>query len=666
MFITPRNHQTAAPLLALIFVLATSCTRSATKTPTDAPRQVVTSTNMSSVLSCSLPKNGISSLADTLALGEIKGFPSKTCSDQSLALLSKMTLEEKIGQMTQPHIDTVRDHSLLRTRALGSVLSGGNNDPPDNEKLSWAKMVDEFRSASQGSRLKIPILYGIDAVHGHNNVRGAVLFPHNIGLGATRDTDLIERIGRITAQELRATGIDWTFAPVLAAAKDERWGRTYEAFGEDDELAGQLGVALIRGLQGEDLGGPESVLACAKHFLGDGNTTGGIDRGNAVVRDEKLLASLVNNYRKAVDANVASVMVSYSSLNEVPMHCNGPMVTDLLKRELAFTGFVVTDWSGIDRIDADDYKGKLERALNAGVDMVMNPENFSTFDQDFLALVPERVSVERVDDAVYRILSMKCEAGLFDSKESSATDRASLDIRQSLLDGVGSDAHREVAREAVRKSLVMLKNENEALPLNKIGEQVHVSGRAADDLGRQCGGWTIRWQGELGPVTVGTTILEGMKVQAGQSTLSYSAGPQGDAAVDTAVVIIGEEPYAEYEGDSADLALDDDDIAAVRAARARSTKVVVILVTGRPLIIEPIFDLADAIVVAWLPGTEGGGVADILYGEYSPTGKLPHSWPKNLSQVPINFGDLNYDPLFPYGFGLTYPETRAVLPPSAL
>jgi beta-glucosidase len=589
-------------------------------------------------------------------LGEIRNFPSERCRQKASSLLSAMTLREKIGQMTQPHIDSVRDHSLIVSRSIGSVLSGGDNDPPDNRKLSWATMVSGFQRASEKSRLKIPLLYGIDAVHGHNNVEGAVIFPHNIGLGATRDADLVRRVGRVTAREVRATGIDWTFAPVVAAAQDERWGRTYESFGENHELSSELGVALIQGLQGERLGGPESVLACAKHFLGDGNTEGGQDRGESTMDNLAQLAPLIESYRKAVEAQVASVMVSFSSLNGVNMHCNGPLITDTLKHDLAFTGFVVTDWSGVERIAGQNYQEKLTGALNAGVDMVMNPEDFDTFHRDFEALVPNQVSTERIDDAVYRILSMKCEAGLFDQTPGQAQAHSSTEINQELLDAVGSMPHREVAREAVRKSLVLLKNDEAALPLQKSGETIHISGRAANDLGLQCGGWTIEWQGGSGAITEGTTILEGLRRKLGPDLLKYSPERTPSPSTDTAVVVIGEEPYAEWEGDSSDLALSQVDIESVRRARSTAKKVVVVLVTGRPLILEPILDLADALVIAWLPGTEGDGVADVLFGDYAPTGRLSHSWPRTLSQVPINLGDENYDPLYPYDFGLTYPK----------
>jgi beta-glucosidase len=578
-------------------------------------------------------------------------FPSKSCRMRANEILASMTPREKAAQMVQLGHDQLGRPEDVAGLALGSVLSGGGMGPKVNDAASWAAMVRDYHRASSKSRLGVPILYGADAVHGHNNVRGAVIFPHNVGLGASRDPELVERIARATAEEVAATGIDWTFAPVVAPVRDERWGRTYEGFGESPELAELLGPAAVRGFQGAGLGkSPTSVLACAKHFIGDGATLGGVDRGDDDLDETTVRKLLLPAYVRAIEAKVGSIMVSYSSIRGVKMHCSGRLLTDVLKRELGFNGFVVSDWQAIEQIPSA-FDASLEAALNGGIDMVMHPRTGAGVIDAIQNLVPSRVPQARIDDAVRRILAMKCEMGLLDPGR--------FDSDPQRLAEVGSDAHRRLAREAVQKSFVLLKNERAALPLSKNAKSVLVLGRSADNLGYQCGGWTIEWQGSSGAIAGGTTILEAVKRAVSPKT-RVLVERDAQATPSVALVVIGEPPYAETAGDRRDLALDPADVEAVKAAKSTGAPVVVVVITGRPLILGPVADLADALAVAWLPGTEGAGVADVLFGDVLPTAKLPHSWPKSMSQIPINAGDPTYEPLFPYAFGLTYAAPRPI------
>jgi beta-glucosidase len=549
-----------------------------------------------------------------------------------------MTLDEKVGQMAQADRSSLRAEADIRGYFLGSVLSGGGSSPPDKTAAGWAEMYDRYQGIALQTRLRIPLVYGIDAVHGHNNVAGAVIFPHNIGLGCTRDASLVERVARATAEEVAATGIDWTFSPCIAVARDERWGRTYESFGETPELVSEMAAAAVRGYQ-------PTILACAKHYLADGGTAGGRDQGDAPMDEATLRAIHLPGYRAAVAAGVGSVMASFSSWNGQKMHGHRYLLTDVLKGELGFAGFVVSDWAGIDQLPGD-YTSDVETAITAGIDMVMVPERYPEFVSTLKSLVQAgRIPESRIDDAVRRILRQKVALGLW---EAPYTDR-------SLLPQVGSDAHRQVGREAVRKSLVLLKNEGRVLPLSKMTRRIHVAGRNADDLGNQCGGWTITWQGGSGAITAGTTILQGIRAAVlGGASVTYSRDGSNADGADVGVAVIGETPYAEGLGDRTDLSLAPEDVAAVRAVHRAGVPTVVVLVSGRPLVLEAILSDADAIVAAWLPGTEGGGVADVLFGDFPPTGKLGHSWPRSMAQVPVNWGDPAYDPLFPFGFGLSY------------
>ena len=582
-------------------------------------------------------------------------------------MLDRMTIEEKIGQMTQVEKNSLNPEVVKRF-FIGSVLSGGGGNPPDNSPVGWATMVGEFQEAALQTRLSIPLLYGVDAVHGHNNLRGAVIFPHNIGLGAARDADLVRRIGRTTAEEMAATGVYWNFAPTVAVPQDLRWGRTFEGYAQDSRVVTQLARAFIEGLQGTQLNDPLSVLATPKHYLGDGGTTWGSSRtlfpfppGNSIAgKDESFLFMLdqgdtqmdeavlrqvhLGPYIAAIQAGALVVMASLSSWNGVKMHAHHYLLTQVLKGELGFSGFIISDWAGIDPV-ADDYYQAVVIAINAGVDMSMVPVDYERFISTMKRAVAKGdIPMQRVDDAVRRILTVKLKAGLF--------ERSRPDPRQLTL--VGSVQHRELARHAVARSLVLLKNEARVLPFAKSTPTILVGGQGADDIGLQCGGWTIEWLGKPGKITPGVTILDGIRA-AVSSECEVLYDPQGHfdqldgQEAPVGIVVLAESPYAEGFGDRADLSLPPADIHLIERMRPRCRRLVVLLLSGRPLIITDNLPLIDALVAAWLPGTEGQGVADVLFGDLPFTGKLPYAWPRNSEQVPM---PADAQPLFPYGYGL--------------
>lgn len=568
--------------------------------------------------------------------------PRLPVGDRVRDLLGRMSLDDKLGQMTQPERRYVTPAEVPRYR-IGSVLSSGGSAPTPNTPRSWADMYDGFQRAALAGPLRVPIVYGVDAVHGHNTVPGATVFPHTIGLGATRDPELVREIGAATAEEMAGTGVNWDFAPCVCVARDDRWGRTYESFGEVPELPSMM-MTLVDGLQG----GPASVLATAKHFVADGGTAGGEDRGDARISEEELRAVHLPPFREAVRRGVGSVMVSYSSWNGLKMHENRHLITDVLKGELGFDGFVVSDYNGIDRIDGEAgfTEDEVVAAVNAGIDMVMVPTEWRKFIGYLRDAVRHgKVPMARIDDANRRILARKFQLGLF---EHPMADR-------SYMQTVGSAAHRALARRAVAKSQVVLKNQNNALPLDD-DDKVFVAGRSANDIGMQSGGWTITWQGKPGPITKGTTILDGIR-QAAQTpgNITYEKNGVGvDGSYDAAIAVVGEKPYAEYHGDRPDgLGLDPDDLKTVDRLRAADVPLIVVLVSGRPLDIAAQLPGWDALVAAWLPGTEGAGVADVLHGETAPTGRLPVTWMRDGDQEPINKGD-GKEPLFPFGHGLGY------------
>ncbi|MEV3938089.1 glycoside hydrolase family 3 N-terminal domain-containing protein [Glycomyces sp. NPDC049804] len=581
-------------------------------------------------------------------------------------LLGRMTIEEKVGQMTQVAVPAIEripaDIGLL---GIGSLLNGGSEALHDTPE-GWAGMIDGFQREAMESRLEIPLVYGIDAVHGNGALPGAVIFPHNIGLGAAHDPDLAAQAAAITAAETRATGVHWTFAPCVCVARDNRWGRTYESYGEDPGLAVEYAGPVVRGYQGEDLAANTSVLATAKHFVGDGGTAYGtsttpndllppgstyrLDQGVATLTEEELRSIHLAPFQAAVDAGVGSVMASFSStdLGEGPVkaHADSYLINEVLKGELGFDGFVVSDWQAVDQVSAD-YAEAVRLSINAGVDMVMVPFEYRRFIDTLVAEVDNGgVSEERIDDAVARILTQKFELGLFERPFADTSGAG----------GIGSDAHREVARQAAAASQTLLRNENDLLPL--AGDaSVYVAGSGADSLGRQLGGWTASWQGSVEAVTEGTTILEGMAAVAPEAAITFSENasePIGDA--DVGVVVVAEDPYAEGIGDEGvgvhDMRVSDADAAAIDTVCA-AVDCVVIVVSGRPIELTSHLAEVDALVAAWLPGSEGAGVADPLFGAAPYGGRLPVTWPRANDQEPMNVGDTAYDPLYPFGFGLT-------------
>jgi beta-glucosidase len=565
-------------------------------------------------------------------------------------LLGRMTLDEKIGQMVQVDLNCVHDHADIQQYGFGSMLSGGDSKPQGgNTPQAWLKTCNELQSWALKTRLKIPLIYGIDAVHGHNDVIGTTIFPHHIGMGAAHNPRLVEQAEHITALEVAGTGIRWVFAPCIAVVQDERWGRTYESYGQDPKLVSKLGVAAVKGFQGEELSGnSDSVLACAKHYIGDGGTQDGIDQGDTVCSEATLRKLFLPPYRAAIKAGVGSIMVSYSSWNGRKMHGNKYLLTDVLKGELGFKGFLVSDWAAIDKL-SPDYKADVETSINAGLDMIMIPNgigktnNYVEFIQDLKALVAEgKVPPSRIDDAVSRILRIKFQMGLF---ENAYTD-------PSLTAKIGSAEHRQVARQCVQQSLVLLKNIHQTLPLSKNLKRLVVVGKAADDLGIQCGGWTISWQGS-GQLTRGTTLLQAIRQTVSPETeITFSSDGDDIKNADAVVVVIGELPYAEFKGDRTNLDLAPENEALVAKAKASGAPVVTLLLSGRPLILGSALDASDAFIAAWLPGTEGQGVADVLFGDVKPTGKLPREWPRNGGQFAAN--KMYGKPLFKKGFGLTY------------
>jgi beta-glucosidase len=567
--------------------------------------------------------------------------PNATVAARVADLLSRMTLAQKIGQMTQGDSSGVTA-SNVSTYFLGSILSGGGSYPGANTPQGWADAYDNYQRAAMGTSLGIPLLYGFDAVHGANPVQDATVFPHNIGLGAANDADLMLRIGQIVANEVRATGLNWTFAPCVTVPRNERWGRTFEGFGEDPSIHNNLVKAYIQGFQGASMQG-QNIVACAKHYVADGGTTNGTNEGDAQITEAVLRAIHLPPYQRAIEANVGTIMVSYSKWNGSICTQNTQLITTILKNELGFKGFVVSDWDALDKISGTA-RDQAKAAINAGIDMVMysTAVKWQAFITNMTDLVNKNeVSQSRIDDAVGRILTIKFTAGLF---ENPYADR-------SLQSSFGSAAHRLVAREAVRKSLVLLKNDG-VLPLSK-SAKIFVAGKSADSITNQCGGWTIAWQGiPAGQTDKGTTILQAIKNVA-TGSVTYNATGTGASGSNVAVVVVGETPYAETYGDSTNLALASADVTCINNVAAAGIPYVVILISGRPMIATTQIQSSNAFVAAWLPGTEGDGVADCLFGSYDFTGKLPHSWPSSMSQIPINTGDSSYSPLFPFGYGLT-------------
>ncbi|HHX16029.1 MAG TPA: glycoside hydrolase family 3 protein [Fibrobacter sp.] len=604
-------------------------------------------------------------LPETLALASLSAGPIGTITltpdpleSRIDSVMALMTLNDKIGQMIQGLVPTTSSGGFN----WGSALQGGGEYSSSFSSSAWAK--------------KIPVSYGKDNVHGMGDVNGSTIFPHNIGLGATRDSALVRRIGESIAKEMWAAGIDLNFSPAISVPRDERWGRVYEGYGETPELAVMMGAAMVRGLQGERFNAEWRVISTAKHFLADGATDKGYDRGESTVSDEDLKKIHLPGYEAVVEQGVLSVMASFNQIRGVHQHVDSTRLTGWLKTDLAFDGYVIADWEGIENSktpgEAGDYSGTsvgtsssdaIKKAIIAGIDMAMVPESYNSFGPTLLSLVNSGgVSQARIDDAVRRILRAKFRAGRMDNPSGPSLYRQNSSL-------IGTQAHKEIAREAVRKSLVLLKNESSVLPLSKTAK-IYVAGSMASNVGYQCGGWTKGWQGGSADSSIigGTNISSGMKEVASSATFTTNA-----ADADVVVYVVGEKPYAEWYGDYRGSNFEGQIfesytwgvganfktienlgyLSDIQGYHSAGKKVVTVFISGRPLPITPLITASDAFVAAWLPGSEGAGVADVLFGDYYFTGKLPHSWPSNASQIPINVGD-GKTPLFEYGFGLTY------------
>jgi len=583
-------------------------------------------------------------------------------------LMARLSVEEKVGQLIQGDISNIKPEDL-REYPLGSILAGGDSAPlgaPDRSPAPpWLATAKAFRAVSLEARpghTPIPVMFGVDAVHGNNNIVGATLFPHNIGLGAMRNPQLIRQIGEATAREAAAVGIDWSFGPTLAVVRDDRWGRTYEGYSEDPEIVAAYAGELVTGLQG----GPSTwpaipkgrIAGSAKHFIGDGGTANGKDQGDNPASEGELARLNAPGYVSAIDAGVMTVMASFSGWQGVKMHGHKGLLTDVLKGKMGFDGFVVGDWNGHGQVSGCTNES-CPQAINAGMDMLMAPDSWKGLYRNTLAQVKSgEIPMARVDDAVRRILRVKVKAGLF-------ADRP----LEGRLEELGKPEHRAVARQAVRESLVLLKNNGSVLPI-KGSARVLVAGDGADNVGKQAGGWTLSWQGTGNKPTdfpnaqsIWTGLREAVTAAGGQAELK--ADGAFTTKPDVAIVVFGEDPYAEFQGDRPTLEYQPggkSDLALIRKLKGQGIPVVAVFISGRPLWVNPEINAADAFVAAWLPGTEGGGVADVIVGDaqgkarHDFRGKLSFSWPKLASQFSLNRGDANYDPLFAYGYGLTYAD----------
>lgn len=591
--------------------------------------------------------------------------------DRIDALLAQMTLEEKAAQMMQPEQAYITPEQV-KEYGIGSVLSGGGSAPvTGNSAADWQARVNDFKQAAVDSRLGIPLLYGVDAVHGHNNIAAATIFPHNIGLGAANNPQLMQQIGEIVAKEVRATGIQWTFAPTLGNVQNERWGRTYESFSERTEDIVTLTGPYIDGFQGvagtDTFLNEEHVLACAKHYIGEGYTTDGINQGDVAMSHEEfdflLDSGVLDPYTNAIDHNVLTVMASYNSVDGLKCHENYHLLTEVLKEELGFKGLVISDYNAVQQVSGATYKDQIALAVNAGIDLLMEVSTWESCIDAIVQLVEEgKISQERIDDAVSRILYVKFTAGLFEEEINGTTE-------QALMEEFGSAEHREVARQAVRESLVLLKNDTvgstSAIDALQDAKNIIVMGQRAYDLGSQCGGWTITWQGRTGNITQGTPIIQGFANAIGEDVkIAHNVDGTISEDNDAIIVVIGETPYAETNGDrSADkLAVAANDITLMEtleenlanmSAKRDDVPVIGIIVAGRPINITEYMDVFDAVVMAWLPGTEGDGIADVLFGDYDFTGTLTFTWMKDMADIEKKFEEGNEDLiLFPYGYGL--------------
>lgn len=585
-------------------------------------------------------------------------------------LLGKLSLEQKVGQLIQPELRLVTPADVAEY-SLGSILNGGGSFPGENKHAKvedWIALADAFYHASmstEGGRVPVPVMWGTDAVHGHNNIIGATLFPHNIALGATRNPELIKQIGAATAAEIAVTGIDWSFAPTLAVVRDDRWGRTYESYSEDPALVKSYGGKMVEGLQGvagTDLLSERHVIATAKHFLADGGTEGGQDRGDAKISEEELVKIHNAGYETALAAGAQTVMASFSSWKDVKMHGNKYLLTEQLKNQMGFDGLVVGDWNGHAFVSGCT-SVSCPQSINAGLDIFMAPDaNWKELYHNTLAQVKSgEISSARLDDAVSRILRVKLRAGLFEKGAPSTRELA------GKREVIGSPEHRAVARQAVRESVVLLKNNSQTLPV-KATSKILVAGDGADNIGKQSGGWSITWQG-TGNTNAdfpgGTSIYQGIAdaAKAAGGAVELSVDGSYKTKPDVAFVVFGEDPYAEMQGDVGSLIYKNEaNLALLKKLKADDIKVVSLFITGRPLWVNNFINASDAFAVVWLPGSEGVGIADVVLTKadgsvnFDVKGKLPFSWPASPAQSPLNLGDADYKPQFAYDFGLTYSD----------
>ena len=602
--------------------------------------------------------------------------PSEQVENKVKSILASMTLEQKVAQMIQPEIRdiTVED---MRKYGFGSYLNGGGSFPQQNKHSTpadWIKLAEDMYQASIDDSLdgsSIPTMWGTDAVHGHNNVIGATLFPHNIGLGAANNPDLIEEIAKVTATEVMVTGIDWVFAPTVAVVRDDRWGRTYEGYSEDPEIVRSYAASIVKGLQGhadKDFLGDDRVISTVKHFVGDGGTVGGDDQGDNVASEQELFDIHAQGYVGGLTVGAQSVMASFNSWHGDKIHGNKYLLTDVLKDQMGFDGFVVGDWNGHGQIKGCSNEN-CAQAVNAGLDIYMVPTAaWKPLYENTIAQVKEGIiPMSRIDDAVTRILRVKVRAGLFD-KPSPAKRKLS-----GKTELIGQASHRDVARQAVRESLVLLKNKNKVLPLNP-NMNVLVAGDGADNIGKQSGGWTITWQGTNNTneeFPGGTSIYDGIKAQVEQAGGKVQLSEAGDYETkpDVAVVVFGEDPYAEGHGDRENLDYqrgEKTDLALLKKLKAQGIPVVSIFISGRPMWMNAELNASDAFVAAWLPGSEGNGVAEVIMAKPDGSvqndfvGRLSFSWPNSADQAVVNRGDEDYKPLLPYGFGLSYGDTNVL------
>jgi len=593
------------------------------------------------------------------------------------AILAKMSIEDKVGQLIQVDIASITPKDL-ETYKLGSILNGGNSAPNNDEfapAAEWLKLFDAFYDASvkrSDGRPVVPVIWGTDAVHGANNIVGATLFPHNIGLGAMRDPALIKKIGAVTALETAATGIDWSFAPTVAVVQDDRWGRTYESYSEDPAIVASYAGQMVEGIQGtlgQDFMKSGHVISSVKHFLGDGGT-GGHDQGDTRVSETVLRDVHAAGYMSALPAGALTVMPSFSSWNGEKMTGNKSLLTGVLKERWGFQGFTIGDWNAHGQVTGCTNED-CAPAINAGLDMFMysGPKWKELYANTLREAKDGTIPAARLDDAVRRILRVKVIAGTFDAGRPSSRPTS------GKFDLLGAPAHRAIARQAVRESLVLLKNNGSVLPV-KPGASILVAGRGADDIGQQSGGWSITWQGTG---VTNANFPNGQSIWSGIDQAARAAGGKATLAVDgaytakpdVAIVVFGETPYAEFTGDRPSLEYSPDDksdLALLKKLKAAGVPTVAVFLSGRPLWVNPELNAADAFVAAFLPGTEGGGVADVLIAGKGGRpvadfhGRLSFSWPKRVDQNVLNKRDAGYDPLFPIGYGLTYADRTTLAP----